>query len=447
MKRITLALVLILTWALNISPVAAAPATSIQVLDQSVESHFPDNMTFQLSVRSDAGDIVEATLYLEVGWAEAIELVVPEPFTPAPEVQLTAIWTTGSQTVPPFIEIIYHWQLTDANGETFSTEPVQTEYADTNHDWERLQDEHAIVLWYDRPSSFGEDLFRAAQEAYDHVANITGTTTDRPIRIVIYNTQADFCVMYSICETWVGGQTFSGITVQWGTDRDWLVHDVVPHELAHVFYGEVFRDTWVNVPTWFNEGIAVYNERTDHSEEMGMVRDAAEEGRLRSLPVMTRGGGVAHGEVGLWYAIAYSLVAYVADAYGEETLGELILTLAGNTRFEEALAQTTGLDMAQLELEWRAWLGYPVESVPTPITLPTMAITPMGLPTVRQSPSTSTPSPQEETSTSTPSTPPEGAPPSAPCLGLLGAMVPAGFLIGWRAARRKREHPASADGS
>ena len=397
MRKMVALLVLVLVGTMDTQPTIIAQGPSIQVLSQSVESHFPDDLTFHLLVRSDAGDIVKAELYLQVGWEETITWVVPESFMPGAEVNLTAVWGTFAQTIPPFTEITYHWQVMDSTGQALSTEPMRTEYTDATHDWHRLEDEHNVVLWYDWPVSVGQALFEASQEAYDHVTQITGVTTERPIRVVIYGSQEDFCAFFAprTCQDWIGGQTSSGITVQWGSiqDLEWFTNDVIPHELAHVFYGEIFRDTWMPFPTWFNEGIAAYNERHDHTREMTLVLEAAKEDKLETLPVMTRGGGVAHGEVHLWYSIAYSLVNYLAETYGEETLGELILSVADNVPFEEALTQTMGLDMIQLEIEWRDWLGYPVDSVPTPVPFPTMPIVTIVPAIISRGQATNTPMP------------------------------------------------------
>lgn len=432
MGRTVLALLLVLVSLIDILPTAAAQRTPIQVVTQSAKSHFPDDLTFSLVVRGGAGDIVKVDLYVQVGWEETTRLVAPDPFLPAPEVRLTAVWNTFAETIPPFVEITYHWEVRDSTGETLSTKPVRTEYTDATHDWQRLEDDRVVVFWYDQPASFGDALFQASREAYDHVARTTGIATDRAIRVVIYNNQVDFCAFYAprTCQDWIGGQTFSGITVQWGFNLSWFTENVVPHELAHVFYGEILRDTWLPVPTWFNEGIAIYSERHDHSWDMMLVLDAAEEGKLETLPVMTRGGGVAHGEVNLWYAVAYSLVAYLAETYGEETLGELILALADNILFEDALVQTMGLDMAQLEMKWRAWLGYPVDYIPTPVPFPTMSEVTIVPPTVPRGQPARTP-----TYTQTPPAPPEETPPGRPCLGSL--VIPLGSALCWRYARRR----------
>jgi hypothetical protein len=447
-------LALVLVSTKDTQPTITAQGPSIQVLGQSVESHFPNDLTFHLQVRSDAGDIVKAELLINVGWEETMTWVVPEPFTPSAEVNLTAVWRTFLQTIPPFTEITYHWKVVDRTGQEFSTEPFRTEYADTTHDWKRLEDEHVVVLWYAWEDSVGQALFKASQEAYDHVAHITGTTTERAIRVVIYGSQDDFCVFFPprTCGDWIGGLTSTGITVQWGFIQalDWFTNDVIPHELAHVFYSEIFRDTWMNIPTWFNEGIAVYNERRDHAWDLALVQEAAEEGKLKTLRVMTRGGGVSEGEVHLWYAMAYSLVAYLAETYGEEKLGELILTVADNTPFEGALIQTTSLDMTELEIEWRAWLGYPVDSLPTPRPFPTMPLVTLVPPSIRREQATDTLIPTVSSihtllPTDTPTTAPthKSRPMNTRTVIEIASPIVVLLLLVWLIVRRVRRRKAS----
>lgn len=415
-SRITCTVVLLLLAI----PVTAAPLPDLEVISSSVESHFPDELVFTIEVQSDAGDIVDAALFYQVGWNEAETIGLPKPFTPAARVTLTHVWDTRGDTVPPFIEVTYHWRIVDSTGNTFTTSPVHTEHVDHTHDWQSLGNEHIIVYWYDQSDDFGAALFQAAAEGYEHVAAITGVTTEQVARVVIYNNQRDFCVFYApnSCQDWVGGQTFSGITVQWGTDQDWLTYDVVPHELAHVFYNEVFRDTWVRIPTWFNEGIAVYNERHDHADDIDLVLDAAANDELIPLRHMaTQASGQAHGNIHFWYSEAYSLVAFIADAYGEEKLGEVILTLADNHSMEETLQQTLNLDLIEFEMGWREWLGYPVDLIPTPMTLPTTPVATIPLPPTvprGQPAATMTPKPPTPTATRAPITPTAALPTPTP---------------------------------
>ena len=381
--RITFALVVV---ALLVTPASAAPRPDLDVISASLTSNFPDDLTFTIQVRSDTGDIEDAALFYQVGWSEAEGVGMPEPFTPAAEVTLTHVWDTSGDTVPPFVEITYYWRIVDSAGNTYTTSPVRAEYVDETHDWQSLGNEHVIVYWYDQPDEFGEALFEAAVDGYEHVTAITGATTERTARVVIYNEQRHFCTFYApnSCQEWIGGQTFSGLTVQWGTNLEWFTYDIIPHELAHVFYSEVFSDTWVRIPTWFNEGIAVYNERHDHVEDMNIVHAAAAADELIPLRHMaTQASGQAHGGVHLWYSQAYSLVAFIADVHGEQKLGEVITALADNHSMEESLQQVLDMDLVEFEMGWREWLGYPVDSLPTPMTLPTMAVATIPLPPTR----------------------------------------------------------------
>jgi cell division septation protein DedD len=409
-------------------PVTAAPLPDLQVISMSVTSHFPDDLTFTIQVRSEAGDIVDAALFYQVGWEDAEGVGQPKPFAPAAEVTLTHVWDTSGATVPPFIEVTYYWRIVDSAGNTHTTAPVRTEYSDYTHDWQSLGNEDVIVYWYDQPDDFGVALFEAAAEGYDHVASITGITTERTARVVVYNNRRDFCAFYAprSCQDWIGGQTFSGLTVQWGTDQDWFTYDVVPHELAHVFYNEVFSDTWVRVPTWFNEGIAVYNERHDHAEDMDLVLDAAAADELIPLRHMgTQASGQAYGDVRFWYSEAYSLVAFIADVYGEQKLGEVILTLADNHPMEDTLQQVLDMDLLEFEMGWREWLGYPVDSIPTPVTLAPVAIATIPLPPTvprGQPAATATPKPPIPTTTPAPITPTAALPTPTPAP--VGAPLP-----------------------
>ncbi len=370
MRRFALMLlILLLSALLGPRPAGAIQSSGIQVLEQTEESNFHDNLAFHLRARTDTGQITRAEVYLSLGWSKDTQMQPAEPFTPTEEVEVKAVWDTSQLTIPPFIEINYYWVLFDGSGKPFQTETVHVEYTDSHHDWKRLEDEHVILFWYDQPDSFGQSFFTVAQVAYDHVARITGTTTDRPIRVVIYNNHEDFCYHFAplTCEDWIGGQSYgiSGITVQGSGNVDWLAFDAIPHELAHIFYSVILRNSYVRIPRWFGEGLAVYNEPTNHTAEMELVKAAEEKGEL--VPVAdldSHFSSLFEDTLPQWYAQSYSLIAYLIDAYGEETLGKIIMDLAKNTRFEKALTQETGLTLEQLDKNYHDWLGISPNTTP-----------------------------------------------------------------------------------
>jgi len=58
----------------------------------------------------------------------------------------------------------------------------------------------------------------------------------------------------------------------------------------------------------------------------------------------------------------------------------VILTLADNHPMEETLQLVLGMDLIEFEMGWREWLGYPVDTIPTPMMLAPMTITLIPLP-------------------------------------------------------------------
>ncbi len=433
-------LFLLLSSLLGPCPAGAVQSGGIQVLEQTEESNFHDNLTFHLRARSDGGQITQASLYARAGWQGNFIMVPAETFTPAAEVELTAIWDTADLTVPPFVEVTYYWSLSDSAGNGLTTERVDVEYTDAHHDWKRLEDEHVIVFWYDRPDKAGQAIFEAAQEAYGHVANMTGTTTDKPVRLVIYNTHEDFCYLFAplACQDWVGGQSFteSSLVVLWGTDMTWLTYEAIPHELAHLFYQAICDKTYVRIPAWFREGLAVYNERTDHSREMAIVQAAVEEGQLASLYELDgRFTSVYEDTISLSYAESYSVIAYMVDTYGEETVGKIIVDLAKNKRFEKALDQEAGLTLEQLEKNYYEWVGVAPTAAPNVTVAATAERQPIPTATAASTAA------KQLAPTNAPTVPPEraaGGPALPPFIWALlgmaigGIGVAVGFIVGRR---------------
>ena len=150
----------------------------------------------------------------------------------------------------------------------------------------------------------------------------------------------------------------------------------------------------------------------------------------------TQASGLAHDAIHLWYAETYSLVAFIADAYGEEKLGLVILTLADNHPMEETLQLTLGMDLIEFEMAWREWLGYPVDTIPTPMMLPPATFAPIPLPTAPRGKPAATVPPAPVTPTAalpTPTPSPVSAPCSLPCCASSGVVLV--VILAWMLVR------------
>lgn len=87
--------------------------------------------------------------------------------------------------------------------------------------------------------------------------------------------------------------------------------------------------------------------------------------------------------VARWYAQAASLVAFLYERWGVESLGQIVERVRTGKRFDVALKEHTGLTMDEFELAWRKWLGatvIPPTLIPSP-TFPPFPPTPTYEPT------------------------------------------------------------------
>jgi hypothetical protein len=120
------------------------------------------------------------------------------------------------------------------------------------------------------------------------------------------------------------------------------------------------------------------NELSGLEEEITRVREIAATGKLERLPLMEARATIGGNELGAtrdWYAQAASLVTYLYETWGKESLGEIITLINDGADFETAMETVTGLTMDEYELGWRAWLGLS-EPPPTLVPEPTIFFPP-----------------------------------------------------------------------
>lgn len=361
--------------ALTISPAQADGGARgpVTLVAHSTESRFREVFIFRARARSTAGDIVRVRLIWQSRGTSGNLAEPITDFTPGPEVELEYRWPTRFRTTPPWQIFNYRWEITDAAGNVFRSEPYRAEMVDDTRDWQRLSDGRVAVYWYGQPDQFGKALLAIAQEGYTHVQDATGFTPEDEIRIIMYSNQDDFCSFYAhgACLPWYAGVTFGSLTVQWlmPDDERFVMRQVVPHELAHAFLHDWMNGQMFSIPRWFNEGQAMNNELEGLDDSISQARLLALTGDLTRLAVLDRNLGMDDPRrVSEWYAEAGSLVAFLFERWGDSSLGAIVNRIRDGKSFNQALEAHTGLTPDEFELAWREWLG---ASSPPPTLFPT----------------------------------------------------------------------------
>ena len=357
-------------------------AGNVEVTNTTTESNFRRNFIFRAKATSADSKIVSAAVLLRERGLKHADRLKLDKFEPASEIDLEYVLDTRGLTTPPWQVIYYRWEIITDSGETFTSDEQESEYADNTRDWQHIDGEGVSFYWYDQPREFAEQMLKTAELGYQHVSKATGYHPPYTIRVVLMNSQADYCTFWEVytCKDWYAANTFNTITVQYLLDGhlDYVQYEVIPHELAHAFLHARLSERVFGIPNWFNEGQAVNNEVAPITQYLQRVREIAQEGKLERLQFMEAQATITQDRlerVSDWYATSTSLVAFLYERFGTEVLGKIVDGMADGDNFEEAFTAATGWTLDEYELEWRTWLGL-TDPPPTLLPEPTLAMFP-----------------------------------------------------------------------
>ncbi len=359
-NRLALLAVLLLI-LLSITLPSALAQEGITVVTNEYETVFGESITFHVAAKSE-NQITGIRLYYKVGGFPSTSHAYPE-FEPGQTVEAEHKWDLVLNYIPPGSEIEYWWKIEDAAGNELKTEPVSFTYEDERYDWKELRSDRVILYWYKGDDAFGQALLDRALEALDQLKHDTGVTVEKPVKIFIYGSHSDLLgALEEGAKEWTGGRAFTeqGIVVIGVSpgNLEWGKRATV-HELTHVVMHQVTDTPLGGLPTWLDEGLAMYAEGDLESVYVAELNEAIESNTLISVRSLSSSFSADPDLASLSYAESYSLVEFILDQYGEEKMTHLINIFAQGAYYDDALQEALGVNTDGLEDAWRAWLGAP----------------------------------------------------------------------------------------
>jgi Tol biopolymer transport system component len=225
--------------------------------------------------------------------------------------------------------------------------------------WSFIQTDHFDVYFSQDGKPLAEFAAAAAESAYTSIARLFRYELVNRVPLIIYNSHNDFQqtnVIAEYLEEGIGGVTElfkNRVVVPFEGDYRKFRH-VIHHELIHavvndMFYGGSLQSMITNnitlqLPLWFNEGLAEYSAlQWDTNSDM-FLRDATVH---ESLPEIPRLGGyfAYRGGQSVWW--------YIARKYGEQKIGEILNRIKSTRNVDAGFRAAIGINVEELSERWQ----------------------------------------------------------------------------------------------
>jgi len=363
MSKKIVALILILCLFLSVlSPGLVQAQAGPTITSSSAKAEFPLRLIFSLSARSTV-NIVDVRLHYEVEHDSYVQVTseVVVQFQPSTNVNVSWTWDmrkTGG--LPPGSIVDYWWTVKDARDSKVETAPARIQFDDNRYSWQSLTERMVTVYWYEGKQAFAQEIMSAAQEALAKLSRDTGAQLTKPVRLYIYASTQDLQGAMIFPQEWTGGATYAeygciaiGIStsnLNWGKRA-------IAHELSHLVTYQMVFNPYNDLPTWLNEGLAMYAEGLLEAGFATSLIRAIAANSLISVRSLASPFSAIPELATQSYAESFSIVEFLISQYGQDKMFALLNTFRQGSTPDGALVKVYGFDMDGLDKLWREYVA------------------------------------------------------------------------------------------
>lgn len=360
LKRIGLILgALVLIGMGVMSPVQAqttATQTSITISKNEVDASFPSSIHFTLhaSAASEIDDVRLRYIVEQDSFVPIVAEAIPQ-FEPGQSVEASYEWDMRKAGGLPPGAVIEFWWTLETGGEATTTEPSRFVFSDDRYEWQGLESGKLNLYWYSGGVEFAQKLLVEAEEALLRLEEDTGVKLIQQVHIYIYESAQDMQQGMVFPSELAGGLAYPWQnTIALGINQvnfEWGV-DALAHELAHLINYQMSRNPYNSIPTWLDEGIAMYASGELDSVYHFYLSEAVASDTLLSVRSLASPFSTQRDRFYLSYAQSYSLVQFLSLAYGPDKMAELLGCFQEGCTADEALQKVYGFDSDGLNSLW-----------------------------------------------------------------------------------------------
>jgi WD40 repeat protein len=190
-----------------------------------------------------------------------------------------------------------------------------------------------------------------------------GVIIDEPIIFVVYDKLSDFRQSNVGLETGdvdfnIGGKeqiTDNKVFIFYEGDHEKLLQQlkfvIAKIYISKIIYGTAFTDklastTLLNVPTWFEDGLASYLSKPYNIEVFNKTKDLIQTSKRVNFNHLTENQATFIGH-SFWY--------YIADEYGEDVISNILYFSKVSKSIKNSINFVLGIQLNILTLQWREY--------------------------------------------------------------------------------------------
>lgn len=355
---------------------AAAQAPRFETV---VVNDFPQFLRFRLDA-SAPREVVDVSLRYAVTGSGSRAFAKPEEFEPGADVRVEVSVPTGVRGfIPVGSEFVYHWELTLDDGTVLASDSAAYFYLPPDKEWRRVANDFMVVHYQPGFEAAAGAFLAAAERTYERMGALLRTELEIvPVHTVLFGSEreieeaqpsrsAAYDAATFLCGTQVADNVLFTIDRPCGTGDS---ADTLRHEFTHILTKAAGESALGKVPSWLDEGAAVYSQTEPGAGYVNAFRAAVARDDLIPFSQMAAGNRDPN-EVGLFYGQSYEMVRFLLDRGGEEEFARLFAVIKQGNRYDAAIETVYGFDFAGFETAFREAHGLPPREPSTPVEVPT----------------------------------------------------------------------------
>lgn len=333
----------------------AKAQVGIVVENATVSMEFGKTINFSAKITAPL-PILQASLLFR-GVDEKVTRV--EAVQVASDGQVNFTYDTSLNVFPPFSWVVFWYQATLDDGNTYTSSPIKFQYIDNRFSWRDNTRANVTVHWYAGDDAFGAAALDAAGSGMLEISDMMPVSLSTPINIYIYSNVDDLqSTLLLGGQQWAGGHANPElgavlVSIAPSSTQKIEMETKIPHELAHVMMYQALGENYNKQPAWLLEGVASMVELYPNPDYAHALEIASQNQTLIPFDDISASFPADSGSAFLAYAQSQSFMNYIRNTYGNTGITRLTQSYSDGLTPELGATNALGTPLSQLDKSWR----------------------------------------------------------------------------------------------